>query len=169
MASVFRNGQLFCTNCGGSHKLSYPMPVGEMDGKVKAFDKLHKKCKPTWTEPKADMTKTAKERAEWWIEEGERGMSSEVIWHCMMNKPHNRITHPSDPDDFKRCYKLLQAVPEWRLQLHKLKSISVAWSNLVDNWDKLTEMFEQNQREEWKNHKEIGMYDLMEKLTSNGK
>ena len=74
------------------------------------------------------------------------------------------INHPHDPDDFRRCYLLLKAVPEWKKDLHKLKGLSPAWSNLVDHWNELTEMFERNEREDWKNHKKIGMYELMQKL-----
>ena len=31
-------------------------------------------------------------------------------------------------------------------------------------WEKLTEMYEQNNRENWKNYKEIGMYEFMQEL-----
>ena len=81
-----------------------------------------------------------------------------------MGNPKFPVNIPYDPDDFSRCYKLLVAVPEWKLELHKLKPLSKEWSNLVDNWDKLTEMYELNTKENWKNSKKIGMYEFMQTL-----
>ncbi len=165
MATTIRNQNLFCLNCGGEFVLKSPSPVAERSKKMKLFDQLHKDCEKTWTEPVADQNKPLLERAQWWKKDGERGMSSETMWSCFMGEMPTRRSHPSDPGDFKRCYKLLQAVPEWKAELHKLKSLSTPWSNLVDNWDTLTQMYEENIKTEWKNHETIGMYQLMEKLT----
>lgn len=158
MPTTIRNQKLFCLNCGESHAMAFPIPVSEMTQKMKAFDKLHKKCKPTWTEPVADQSKSVYERAMWWIKEGEQGKSSIAMWRCFMDSysPNDQWDNPSDPDDFKRCYKLLQAIPEWKNQFNKLKKLSPQWNNLVDNWDKLTEMFEAESDK---------MYEFMQKLT----
>jgi len=91
-----------------------------------------------------------------WIATGEKGSSSMTMWNCLIGNKDFPVNHPCDPDDFSRCYKLLEAVPEWKAELHKLKTLSWPWSNLVDNWDKLTEMYEQNVQEQ--------MYELMEIL-----
>lgn len=77
---------------------------------------------------------------------------------------NERLCPPSDPADFRRCYKLLQAVPQWKARLNELKTISPVWEKLVDNWDKLTEMYEQNEKEDWKNYEKIGMYEFMKSL-----
>jgi hypothetical protein len=68
------------------------------------------------------------------------------------------IHHPYDPDDFSRCYKLLEAVPEWKSQINKLKRLSPEWNNLVENWSELTDMFEK---------KDVRMYEFMGKITKN--
>jgi hypothetical protein len=164
VGTTIRNQKLFCLNCGGEFALNYPLPIDEMKKKTEAFDLLHNDCKKTWTEPSADHSKSIQEKAMWWMGSGEKGMSSETMWNCFMGKKNFSVNHPYDPDDFKRCYKLLEAVPEWKNELHKLKPLSTAWSNLVDNWDKLTEMFEENVRTEWKEYKRIGMYDFMQTL-----
>jgi hypothetical protein len=77
-----------------------------------------------------------------------------------MGHKNFEINHPYDPDDFSRCWKLLEAVPEWKTELHKLKPLSEAWSNLVDNWDKLNEYFMDIQ----KGKKANGMYEFMQTL-----
>jgi len=91
-----------------------------------------------------------KEKLMWWIANGETGTSSKTMWNCLIGNSNFSVDHPYDPDDFSRCYKLLQTVPEW--------------NNLVENWDKLTEMFEKNQRTGWQNSKKIGMYEFMQTL-----
>lgn len=162
--TTIRNEKLFCLNCGGSYDLPFPMVPEQLSSKVDAFNKLHADCDPTWKEPEADQSKDVKEKAMWWIANGHVGMSSKTMWNCLMGNKNFEINHPYDPDDFSRCYKLLQAVPEWRKELHRLKTLSKAWSNLVDNWDKLTEMYERNERTQWKNYKKVGMYEFMQTL-----
>lgn len=167
MSTTIRNGNLFCLNCGGEFVLKLPMAIKEMSKKTKAFHQLHKDCESTWKETTADQTKTIEERAIWWFANGERGMSSETMWHCFMNLKIDRVCHPHDPSDFSRCYKLLETVPEWKYKSNmlKLSKLSDAWSNLVNNWDKLTNMYEENERNDWKTHKEIGMFEFMGTLT----
>jgi hypothetical protein len=132
--TTIRNGKLFCLNCGGEFELQMPIRVEMMTGIINTFDKLHENCKPTWKEPEADQTQGVKEKAMWWIANGEVGMSSKTMWNCLMGNKNFGINHPYDPDDFSRCWKLLETVPEWKTELHKLRSLSKAWSNLVDNW-----------------------------------
>lgn len=165
----FRNGDLFCFNCGTSQKLPLPMDVRLAGEWMKGFEKVHKDCKKTWEEPIAESNgKTEKENADWWLRNGEQGISSKTMFKYLDGRDitGRYESTPSDPDDFKRCYKLLQAVPQWKSQLHKMKAVSPVWAKLVDNWDKLTEMYEQNVREDWKNYKKIGMYEFMKSLGS---
>ena len=164
--TTIKNEQLFCNNCGGSFNLNMPCEITVMAEKIKSFDELHKDCKKTYVPPIVDMNIDVRSRALWWSLNGQKGMSSETMFGLFMGVKDFRINHPHDPDDFSRCYKLLEIVPEWKQELHKLKSLSPAWSNLVDNWDELTIMYEQNVKEDWKNSKEIGMYHLMQKLVN---
>ena len=161
--TTIRNGNLFCTHCGGEKKLVYPMPVDNMTKEINTFMGLHKNCKPTWVQPMPAELLLTEEKAEFWLANGERGVSSETMFEVLA---YRRILgglpgcHPCDPDDFRRCYLLLKTVPEWKHQLNRLRTLSPVWSKLVDNWDKLTELLE----DQLKNHKPNGMYELMKKL-----
>lgn len=165
MSTTIRNGALFCTCCGGSYNLNYPTQIENYTAKLKAFDELHKDCPQTWTEP-TPQGETTTQKAMWWVANGERGMSSNSMFAVLSGQNPKTVSYPYDPDDFKRCYKLLQAVPEWKSQLFKMRQFSKQWDSLVTNWDKLTEMYEQNEREDWKNYKSVGMYEFMKTLLS---
>lgn len=145
--TTIRDQKLFCLNCGGSYPLIFPMPIDEtlsLGKKIEAFIILHEDCKPEWRDIEADQLLSIIEKAMWWINNGQVGHSSKTMWNCLIGNKNFPVYHPYDHDDFSRCYKLLVAVPEWQSQLHKLKSLSKTWSNIVDNWDMLTEMYETN-------------------------
>jgi hypothetical protein len=161
-----RNENLFCSHCGTSEKVPYPIVIPKFTAMIDEFANKHEDCEPVWKQPEPDMSQSLVERARWWMVNGERGISSETIYSVLCEEPllplrkPNSYDHPHDPDDFRRCYLLLKAIPEWREQLHKMKSISQTWSNLVDNWDKLTFMLE----ELIPTNKDNGMYDFMKSL-----
>jgi len=161
---VLRNQNLFCLNCGQEWEITYPIKVKEFAEKLKGFNLLHKNCEKTWIEPQADQRDDVVKRAMWWIANGERGLSSETMWNCLIGNLDYPIHHPYDPDDFGRCHKLLQTIPEWKNELYRLCKLSAEWNNLVINWDKLTEMYEKNVGENCKHYKENGMYDFMQSL-----
>jgi hypothetical protein len=158
--TTIRNEDFFCFNCGGKHPIQMPIPIDEMTKKIDAFNVLHADCKKTWTEPVADQEKPTREKALFWYNHGHVGMSSKTMFHCLMGHEDFEINHPHDPDDFSRCYKLLEQVPEWKNELHKLKPLSKQWSNLVDNWPKLTELYEFMCSE----NVNVGMYEFMQTL-----
>ena len=162
MTTTMRNGNFFCTCCGSEFKLTMPLPISEYTKKMDAFNVLHKDCDQTWEEPKPDFNTGLYERANWWWINGERGLSSETMWHCLMDEEILNINHPLDPDDFSRCYKLLEAVPEWKGRIPELKDLSWQWANLVDNWDKLNDFYEDMR----KSKKGNGMYQFMQELIS---
>ena len=145
---------------------------------IDVFEKGHINCEKVWKQPEADLTQSVPQRAVWWAVYGEHGTSSNTIWNVLSQDklggvkfdyeylkrvmiPPSAYDHPYDPSDFKRCYMLLKAIPEWRLELDKMKAISPVWSKLVDNWDKLTEMLEQMMKDD----QDVGMYKFMQELT----
>lgn len=77
-----------------------------------------------------------------WLASGERGISSEFIFYVLTGIPAGKdrgygYCHPSDPDDFKRCEKLLRYVPEFRYRLDEMRVVSHVWDALVSNWNRL--------------------------------
>ena len=149
--------------------IPFPVSTKMFSAMCKAFDSEHRRCKKTWTQPNADQSQTVAQRVRWWVENGEQGISSKTIFSVIHgDDSYNGFTllapsnycHPLDPDDFRRCYLLLKAVPEWLTQMDKMKSISKQWNGLVENWDKLTMMLEA----QMKTGKPDGMYEFMKSL-----
>ncbi len=161
--TTFRNQKLFCTHCGGTFDIPIPLEVTEMTKKINSFNDLHMDCKPVWKQPEPDMSTSVEDRKTFWLSHGEKGMSSEAMFSVLSGTKTlfgRGLRHPCDPSDFRRCYQLLQTIPEWRAELHKMKAVSGVWSKLVDNWSKLEEML----LEQMETKKANGMYEFMETL-----
>lgn len=75
------------------------------------------------------------------------GISSECIWRVMNGADWERHARqwfdaaPTDPDDFSRCYLLLQRNPTWRIRLDEMRKVNGHWAALVDHWEELEGMF----------------------------
>lgn len=160
----FRNNALFCSNCGKTQAIPFPIDVDVMAGMAKGFEKSHKSCPKTWIQPEAPEALPLREAVAWWLGHGERGVSSETIVAATvgMCEPQFSRCHPLDPDDFRRCYLLLKAAPGLREHFPKLAKESAVWSRLVENWDKLTMMLEEAMSNKAKRSTE--MYDFMKSL-----
>lgn len=83
------------------------------------------------------------QKAMHWLLNGNKGMSSECLMATMLNggpvegKAWETHFHPRDPSDFKRCVDLLNAVPTFRITLDVMKQVSKQWAVLVEHWDEL--------------------------------
>jgi hypothetical protein len=101
-----------------------------------------------------------------WIINGETGVSSKVIWACLKDvKIHRNYGDiPYDPDDFSRCYKFFKecnlTFPELYIVSEKLPH----WKPFIDNWEILSDMYEENVKTNWHKSDEIGMYAFMKTL-----
>jgi len=86
------------------------------------------------------------ESAVLWLADGERGSSSNTIFqHLTGVSAAGRwgISTPSDPDDLRRCRLLLEQVPEFKEQFAKMKTCSEVWARLVDEWDELCALMDE--------------------------
>lgn len=78
-----------------------------------------------------------------WLAAGERGISSEAIVSHIWKLPVSRWgkSAPVDPDDLKRCLKLLEASPETKTRFSEMASASPEWKALVTRWGELERLF----------------------------
>ncbi|MBD2076339.1 hypothetical protein H6F86_21130 [Phormidium sp. FACHB-592] len=95
-----------------------------------------------------------RQRANQWITTGEVGTSSKTIWAVLTGTISEQgrscginFDTPSDADDFSRCYKLLQLIPEWRTRLPEVAEVFPKWLPIVEMWDDLTILYEDKQWE----------------------
>lgn len=77
-----------------------------------------------------------------WLATGERGLSSQAIVNQLTGihitgRPFTGWEYPLDAGDFRRCERLLRAVPEARQHLGLMSAGSPMWAVLVPVWDEL--------------------------------
>lgn len=76
-----------------------------------------------------------------WLTSGETGISSKVMVQAALNQELTCTDHPLDPDDFRRCLKLVYAVPEIKERFEDIAQISLVWLNIINNWGELEILF----------------------------
>lgn len=70
-----------------------------------------------------------------WLEQGERGLSSESMFRRFTGFPALKAgNYPRDMSDFRRCRLLLEWVPEFQSQLSSMATVSPEWERLVEAW-----------------------------------
>lgn len=103
-----------------------------------------------------------------WLANGERGISSEKMAEVFSGLPARTLTasgglfsnYPHDPSDFERCYKFLEACPEFKPRLSEMKAIHPVWANMVDHWGEMESLY----LEERASGKAPKLYALMTQL-----
>lgn len=126
-----------CQHCGRGLKLGLPQSISVVTAAAMAFAKDHARCKTkTWTEP---VPRTPQE----WAAGRDTGVSSMTIYSVMMGVPVDRMDVPHDPDDFGRCYRLLQLFPAWRKRLDQVTEYYPIWSRMVEEWSALELLYEE--------------------------
>lgn len=83
---------------------------------------------------------TTEERARNWHANGEIGTSSLTIYHKFLGTAHERRSTPADLSDLRRCAFLLEHVPEWKMRMGEMASVS-GWEKLSSNWNALISQF----------------------------
>ena len=102
-----------------------------------------------------------------WLLSGDTGVSSKTICAVMTGSNMGGSFQPDVPydcGDFGRCYRLLQHFPEWRTRLNEVAEKYPMWGPMIDVWDDLSELYE-NERDSKKDH---GLYQRMGKLVDAG-
>lgn len=78
------------------------------------------------------------EAAATWLASGQRGNSSETMFTHLTGVNANTSTplsHPYDPADVRRCWLLLEDVPELKASFARMAEVSPQWAALVKDWN----------------------------------
>ena len=67
-------------------------------------------------------------------------LSGAYNFSSVENEP---VSHPCDVYDLRRCYLLLELIPEWKDDLYKMKEVSLVWNKLIDNWEQFMPLLEE--------------------------
>lgn len=135
---VLGNNSFRCLHCGVETALDMPVSIRVMVAMTKDFTDQHARCKPSPQGAQRFQYKTPEEWATSW----DTGTSSMTIWKVMMGKPLAQGTAtPQDPADFGRCYRLLEAFPQWRARMGEMLRVA-GWASLVTAWPTLEALYE---------------------------
>ncbi|WP_216628381.1 hypothetical protein [Pseudoalteromonas caenipelagi] len=69
------------------------------------------------------------------------GQSAQCMAFKLLSIPTENTSHPSDPADFNRCLRLLNAVPELRERIPNMASVSAYWAAIAEHWDDIEATF----------------------------
>lgn len=101
-----------------------------------------------------DNTPEVVQVAAHWIYGPNTGESSKMIWaHMMSVKSVQYLSYPHDPADINRCFELLRMIPAWRMRMGEMAVYGPAWAALVENWERLQAMFEDEAGPNWSKSK----------------
>lgn len=133
-----------CGKCEYEQHLGWlPMPADSFVALARLARCPHHGKKSMMHGPKPKATPDGDWRA--WLANGDTGISSETIWSVMTGLPVQRHGYPYDPADFGRCYRLLRVMPSWRARLPEVAARfpRSAWPALIEAWDELTALYEE--------------------------
>jgi len=95
---------------------------------------------------------------EWFIS-GDSGISSQTLCACLYGiLPQKKYKyHPGDPSDFGRCKRFLDLLsPEDKETVFReAAKISCEWKALIERWDILERMYNEHNRNMFKQMQEI--------------
>lgn len=87
-------------------------------------------------------TEELKAIAEWFVSR-DTGSSSETMAAIHLGAENGRFNPPLDPSDFGSCYRLLEKAPSIRESFSRIGQLCPAFKPLLDNWDELCDLFQQ--------------------------
>lgn len=103
---------------------------------IAAADQIVEEYATPYVEAKEAMGLSA------WLASDDVGMSSKWMAYALSGRSGSpEYRYPLDPSDFGRCLGLLKAAPELRAKLPMLRGRSREWTALVDHWDELESLY----------------------------
>jgi len=93
-----------------------------------------------------NMREDLKNKAiEWVLSSNDTGVSSRALLKGCLGYEAKWHEMPSDADDFGRCYRLVETVPELKNLFFSFKTDSERWIALLSRWDELSSLFKQEE------------------------
>lgn len=141
---TIRETHWHCQRCGERVVIPTPLAIATFAELSNGYVRAHQNCRegsaPVEPPP---FTGDAHARAMAWKTRGECGMSSIAIWeHMVFGRTVDADARfPLDPDDFRRCRLLLEAVPEWRPRMGQMARYGKEWAALAGAWEELDALF----------------------------
>lgn len=85
-------------------------------------------------------------RASAWLAGNDTGSSSKTI-HCVLSGVPSTSDFPSwsapwDADDFGRCARLIDLIPEWEPRIREVAAACGAWRPLAARWPELKALYD---------------------------
>jgi len=94
-----------------------------------------------------------------WLLSGDTGRSSLTMCSCLYLIPtkNDKINYPHDPDDFGRCMRFLDTLTpdERKTALLNVSTVSRTWKRLVENWERLEKLYDEDKGKLYKEIKNI--------------
>lgn len=84
---------------------------------------------------------------------------------CPLHRIRDEFAYPHDPSDFRRCLKLLEAVPGLAEHISAMASRGPIWSAYVEHWAEMTALY----AEEEPTGRCPKLFALMERLQGRSK
>jgi hypothetical protein len=120
----------------------------------KAFEKSHRACKRREREccsycfqfdhePSTCPKLVSEANLQKWWNGPDTGTSSKALYTTLTGQGGVSLDQrdpPSDPSDFGRCFRFLQAFPELRARIGEMRTVK-GWAPLVDAWDELERLY----------------------------
>lgn len=99
-----------------------------------------------------------------WLLSDDTGASSKAIAsHMALGKSDGSF--PWDPSDIGRCFRLLEAVPEWKGRIEEMGVYSKIWALLADQWQEIYNCMESEVGIDWRKGRSAPKtYELMKRV-----
>lgn len=141
---VMGSNSFRCLHCGVEQKIHMPCSIGVLVGASNGFIGEHKDCEPSAAgEARFEYSNEYEWRKSW-----DTGLSALTIFGVFTHSEH-KPSIPRDAGDIGRCFRLLSVAPRnWRDDLQRVADAHPEWQPLVDRWDELEELYDEDRFEE---------------------
>lgn len=99
------------------------------------------------TQSKKSLSPESRSKLIKWLINGETGISSKTMAAVSMGErivQNHGMDAPYDPSDFRRCYLLVEAIPEIKEFFPEIGKVVPKFKGILENWDELCRLYERD-------------------------